>query len=169
MTQLQDDLDRAIDSVAKRLTHVEDDAQFAARIVSSLPEGQTWIGWLTTSWAPRVAVLAIAAATSVVLINRDPLPVTGNVLASSRSTIHAELRPIVKPSQPLEPPLRTKPLEPLEPLELLEPQVGDHEYSLPALGVEALPPMNLPVDASIELAPLAIGDLPLSGEFPEKY
>lgn len=163
------DLDSAIDLVAKQLTHVDDDPVLASRIIASLPERQTWFGWLFTSWALRLAVFAVAAVASLLVIDRRPQPSGVDVLSSRPSVIvAAAIRPNVKP-EPLEPLLRTRPLELLEPLEPLEPGKADHEFSLPALDVEALPPMNLPAVASIELSPLTIVDLPLTSEFPERY
>jgi hypothetical protein len=164
------DLEQAIDAVAKRLTRVNDDPQFASRIVASLPERTTWFGWLTHSWAPRLAVLAIAAVASMVLINRQPRSVTPALLPSTSIAVVSSVLPALTP-QAVENavPNRTIPMELLEPLEPLEPAKADHERSLPALDVEALPPMNLPVEASIDLDPLTIVDLPLAGEFPERY
>jgi hypothetical protein len=160
------DLDSAIDIVARQLTHVDDDPVLASRIVASLPERVTWFGWLVTSWAPRLAVLAIAAVTSMLLLNREQLPVTTAPLPSASTMVATALRPPLEHFSPGN--LGTKPLEPLERLEPVKPQ-ADHEFSLLALDVEALAPMNVPVDASLELAPLAIVDLPLSGEsFPEE-
>ena len=61
-------LDRAIDHVAKRLTHVEDDAQFASRIVAALPDRVTWFGWLLHASAPRLAMIGVAAVAIVLWV-----------------------------------------------------------------------------------------------------
>jgi hypothetical protein len=153
MTQMTQNLtapDRAIDAVAKGMTHGADDPLLAARIVASLPERTTWPGW----WMPRFAGLAalfVVAASSMLLINRQPAPALPALLPATSGFMVAAL-----PSAPAPLGLGTKPLELLEPLEPVKP---DHEYSLPALAVETL----------IEPARLAIVDLPLSGEFPEPY
>jgi hypothetical protein len=66
-------------------------------------------------------------------------------------------------------------LEPLEPLERLEPLEGDHERSLPAihamtaLAVSDVTPAELPATPGLELAPIAITELPLTAEsFPRR-
>jgi hypothetical protein len=167
MTRNSSDLDLAIDVVAKRLTQVDDDPVLASAIIAALPERTTWFGWLATSWAPRLAVLAIAAGSSLLFVNRQPAPVTPALLPATTGMMIAALPTA---PEPLELHLRTKPLEPLEPLKPLEPlELADHEFSLPAISVTALAPIDLPAEAFIELAPLAIADLPLSGEFPERH
>ena len=69
-------LDRAIDHVAKRLTQVDDDTQFASRIIAALPDRRTWFGWLTHASAPRLALLAIVAGTFAVWSMRHTTEVT---------------------------------------------------------------------------------------------
>lgn len=157
------DLESAIDLVSKQLTSVGDDPAFTARIVASLPERTTWYGWLVTSWTPRLAMLAMVAAGAMLAIDRQSQSTTAVLPSAPATVIASAFRPNLAPVAPN----RTKPLEPLEPLEPSEPQ-ADHEFSLLALDVEALTPMDLPAETSIELAPLAILDLPLSGEFPER-
>jgi len=166
MTQRLSDLDRAIDAVAQRLTAVEASPEFAARIAASLPERSS-SGWLLTSWVPRLAVLALAAVTSMLVIDRGPGSLPSDVLHSAPVVAATALRASVEPETLALGTLGNQPLELLEPLEPLEPR-PDHAFSLAALDVEALPPMNLPAAASIDLAPLAIDDLPLSGEFRER-
>src|SRR5262245_52530179 len=61
----RDHLDDVIDRVSARLTHVDEDPLFAARVIASLPERVTWFGWLTHSWAPRLAMIAIVAGAAV--------------------------------------------------------------------------------------------------------
>lgn len=171
MTQNPDDLDRVIDSVAKRLTDVEEDSRIAERIMASLTERMTWFGWLTTSWAPRLAGLVLMAGVSAMWMNRPQPAASMPHLSSSQSSMVAKLRPTVEPFAPL---LRSTPLEPLEPLKPLEPSKPldlvkpDFQFSLRSLDVEALPPMMMAAAESIDLAPLALHDLPLSGEFAER-
>lgn len=148
------DLDSTIDLVARQLTQVDDDPVFTSRIVGSLPERVTWFGWLTHSWAPRLAMLAMVAAGAMLTIDRQSQSTTAVLPSAPPTVIASAFRPNLEPLAPN----RTKPLEPVEPWEPVEPK-PDHEYSLPALAVETL----------IEPAPLAILDLPLSGEFPEPY
>lgn len=164
MTQKLSDLDLAIDVVAKRLTHVEDDQIFAAKIVAALPEQATSLRWLLTSWAPRLAVIAMAAATSVLLVNRAPQVTEPSLLPATPALLMSALPSAAEPLALGN--LGTQPLEPLERLEPLEP-TADHEFSLPSLDVASLPSLSMPEVASIELAPLAIADLPLTGEFPD--
>lgn len=160
------DIDSAIDHVAKRLTHVDHDAAFTARIVGALPERTATLGWLIASWASALAVVALAAMASTLLNNRESAPGVAELLDSSPIVVATALRASVEPAES-----GTQPLEPVELLEPLEPlRAGrpDHEFSLAGLDVEALPPMNLPAAASIDLEPLTIVDLPLTGEFPEQ-
>src|SRR5690349_2384464 len=84
MNTNRDHLDDAIDRVAKNLTHVEDDAVFASRVIASLPERTTWFGWLTHSWAPRLAMIAIIVVAAVLWSNRrtTETPAKSELLAS---------------------------------------------------------------------------------------
>lgn len=171
MTQKLPDLDLAIDVVAKRLTHVEDDQIFAAKIVAALPERTTWFGW----WMPRLAGAAILLAvvlasvrlpfgvSSTKVATNVPQPPDGrstNVQRSfgERSTVVAanvpanDLGTLDERSSNVQ---RTRVKRPSNESSNVLP--SDHEFSLPAL----------PGAASIELAPLAIADLPLIGEFPD--
>jgi hypothetical protein len=167
----QDHLDKAIDHVAAQLTRVDDDPQLAARIASSLPERTTWFGWLFHAWAPRLAMLAVVVTGAALVLNRNAQPPVTDapepVLIAKSEPKLPRLPEPAPPVEPVEPgnPVGTKPVEPVEPLEPLEPaERRDHERSLAALDVEALMPMALPEEASIEVVPLAISDLPLSGE-----
>jgi len=158
-------LDDAIDQVAKQLTHVDEDAALAARIVAALPDRPTWFGWLIGSWTPRFAMIALIIATGVFL-NRAPKSVAsipGTLIAGSFApvTFVASVNP--------EPP-RTMPLEHLErvkPLEPLDVEKPDHQFSLPslasvaALSMKSLSPDALPEEGALSIAPLAIADLAL--------
>jgi hypothetical protein len=170
MTQKSFDLDTAIDLVAKQLSHVEDDPQFASRIVTALPERVTWFGWLMHSWAPRLAMVAIVIGAAIVWGNRSSEHVsTVEALASSQPMqTPVALTAGVRTFEPQ----RTKPLDPLEPLEPLEPATADFERSLAAvpaleeIGIAALAPRDLPAESSITIAPLAIPELALTNDFP---
>ena len=74
-----DRLDEAIDHVAARLTHIEDNPALTSRIVSSLPERAGWFGWLFHSWAPRLAMIAIVVASGIVWSSRRPEVPSPNV------------------------------------------------------------------------------------------
>lgn len=176
MTQKLSDLDPAIDVVARRLTHVEDDQLFAAKIVAALPERTTWPGW----WMPRLAGLVVLAGAAIVLAAvltsvRLPFDVSStNVATNAQSNMSSNERRTIaeRPSDvrrtSVERPSdvhRTR-VERLQRVDSVEP-AADHEFSLPSLDVESLPFLGLPEAASIALAPLAIADLPLAGEFSD--
>lgn len=166
-----DDLDRSIDAVAKQMVDVRDDAEFATRIASALPERRSRLFWLI----PQLGAAAAIVMTAVVWFNREaPAPQEAILaLVPLRAPLDA-----VEPFRPVEPvariePVRTKPLEPLAPLEPLEPL--DHERALPAvpapavLALSDLAPRELPEVGALTLEPLEIGELPLTGEsFPPR-
>lgn len=158
------DIDQAIDRVAKQMTDVEESPAFAARLVASLPDRAWSARWLLQSWVPRLAVVAMAVA-SVLFMSRasrpDAPPVLRAKLVGGVSALRASVAPFAPGIH------GTRAVEPLERLERLQP-MADHEFSLPSLDVESLPVLSRPGEASIDLAPLAIADLPLSGEFPEQ-
>lgn len=170
-------LDHAIDRVAQRLTHVDDSPEFAQRIVAALPERTTWFGWLTQSWVPRLAMVVVIAGAAVWLVHRGPAA-THSTLGPVTSIAQPEVTPNPVVVAGVEPEPRTlgtvgtKPLEPLEPTEPTEPTEPleprpDFERSLVALDVESLTPVDLPAGRSIDFAPLALPDLPLTSEtFP---
>ena len=163
MNTQRDQLDEAIDAVAKQLTHVEDDPRLPARIAASLPERSSWsLGW----WAPRLAMIAVVVAAGVVWGNRGEEVTPGVVspLASSQPiTTPLVLAAAVREAEPN----RTRPLERLEPLEPLEPTI-DFERSLPPLAamssleLGALSPAALEASDNLILEPLAVDDLPLT-------
>ena len=169
MNTCRDSLDEAIDRVASRLTHVEDSPELAARIVASLPMRASWFDWFTQSWAPRLAMLAVIVTGAVIWMRFDAPAIQPQVARLASVPRGAAMANVVARPEPLERwnPVRTRGVEPLEPLEPLEP---DFERSLPQvmalkeIGIEALAPADLPAGRSIDIAPLTIGDLPLSGE-----
>ena len=177
MNTNRDRMDDAIDQVATRMTRADDnDAALAARIVASLPERVTWFDWLSQSWAPRLALIAIVVTAGWLVTRRD----TSSLVKPEDRVARVEpMAPVVAPAspvenpEPLEPlaPVEPNPMEPLEPLEPLEPvEPRDHEYSLPAitavaaLSLDSLSSERLPEDAPLTVAPLAIADLPLTAE-----
>jgi len=164
-------LDQAIDQVAKQLTQVDDDPQLASRIVASLPERSTWFGWLTHSWAPRLAMIAIVVGVAALWNSRQTMT---ELPAVARPVALVALAPPLVPLnvEPLEP-VRTKPLEPLEPLEPVEPSeafTGLPSITAPvALAMTEVAPQALPDTGSLSLPSLVIADLPLTADsFPER-
>ena len=143
------DLDQAIDRVAKRLTHVDEDAQFTARVIAALPERSSWFGWLTQSWAPRLAMMAIVAGSLLFWNARHATEVTPSAqpLASVVNSNWPQLVAAIA-HEPLAPG-RTMPVEREEPVALLEPH-PDHE--------RALSPVDSP--ANVEIASISPGALP---------
>jgi hypothetical protein len=173
MTMHRDHLDEAIDVIAKQLSHVEDDPQFASRIVMALPERVTWFGWLMQSWAPRLAMVAVLVGAVIVWGNRSSEDVRSvEALASSQPmktpvALTAGVRTVE--------PRRTKLLEPLKPLEPLEPVTADFDRSLEAIAapeaivLRSLAPDALPASEGLVLAPLALESLPLTDDsFPPR-
>jgi len=171
MNTNRDQLDDAIDSVAKRLTHVEDDAVFASRVIASLPERTTWFGWLTHSWAPRLAMIAVIVVTAVLWNNRrttelPPIQIAATFPPFAGCMCVYEVEPVV--------PVRIKPVERLEPMEPLGPR-SDFDRSLPAVAspvaidVASLTTGGLPAEDSLSLPSLVVADLPLTAEtFPQR-
>jgi len=170
----RDRLDEAIDLVAARMTHVDDDAALASRIVAALPERPAWsLHWLM----PRLAITAaLALATAFVVLRsfddrsatvlqteNAPAPVVAPAPVAQRAVVEAP--PIVPRGigRPASNAPRTAE-------DLDRP---DHDFSLPAiaavaaLNVDTLMPASLPEDEPLTVAPLTIADLPLGGEsFP---
>lgn len=166
-----DHLDEAIDHVARHLTRVEDDAMFASRVIASLPERTTWFGWLTHSWAPRLAMIAIIVVASLLWSRRHTteVPTSAPLLASS-VTVSAPSALVASVSrEPLEP-RRTKPTERLEPVEPLEPFVGLPSVEVPtALALNEVAPAALVEEGSMPVPLLVTSDLPLTAEtFPQR-
>ena len=163
-----DRLDESIDHVARHMVRVADADDLASKIISALPERVTWFGWLTHSWVPRLAMIAVVVASGIVWGNRREVSTPGtSPLASSQAIVApTALVASVKEAAPS----RTTTLEPLELLAPLEPERVDHERSLPAISAvaslefDSLATVSLPEDAPLTLAPLAIADLPLTAE-----
>jgi len=68
MTTNRDRLDEAIDLVTARMTKVEEDTALAARIAVALPERRFGLTWIRAGWAPRLAMLALAALAITVVL-----------------------------------------------------------------------------------------------------
>lgn len=166
MTPDRDRLDAAIDDVAARMVHVEEDAALALRIADALPE-RSRVGW----WIPQLATVS-ALAVALVWWSTNA-PVTPPNLLPSRAEFVASLPLAVVADEPgsaarTGTSARTMPLERLEPLEPLEP--FDHARSLPsltamnALMVSDLTPEALPAWPALTLAPIGVTELPLTAE-----
>jgi hypothetical protein len=168
MNTNRDRLDESIDHVASRMTRVEQNDAFASQIINALPERVTWFGWLTHSWAPRLAMIAVVIAAGILWSNRGshesssgPSPIAGQPIAAFTPLV-ASVREAA--------PNRTMPLERVERLEPMELSNVDFDRSLPAivamnaLQLDSLAPVSLPEDAALTLLPLAIEDLPLTAE-----
>jgi hypothetical protein len=191
----RDRLDAAIDQVAARMVAVPDERELTLRIVTALPERTSRLRWLM----PQLAAIGAIVIAAIVWTTRNdrsseismlrssagrPMiglasPVTANEpgtalrtmpLESAYARDHArELRRDRAVAASGREGGRLEPLEPLEPLE------GDHERALPAieavsaLVVSDLTPRALPATPALELAPIAISDLPLTAEsFPPR-
>jgi hypothetical protein len=166
------DLDRAIDHVAAQLTHVDHDPLFVQRLVASLPERGRWLGWVTPSWIPGLAMIAIVAGIAVSWNQRHTTAV------NPAPVLAARVQPLV--GQPLPRVdvehvalVGTKPLEHVERLERVEPARADHERALSALAVDSLAVAGvateaLPDEGSLSVPSLQIADLPLTAEFPQQ-
>ena len=163
-------LDEAIDQVAKRLTHVDDDAQFTSRVVAALPGRLTWFGWLTHSWAPRLAMMAIVAGSLLFWSARrtTEVPPSASPLASVSNTNWPQLvavavrRPVAL--------LGTAPQQHGAALEDVEPFHGIPSVEAPvSVDIAALDTSALPTTDSLVVAPLVVADLPLTADFPERH
>jgi hypothetical protein len=166
-----DRLDTAIDQVSARMVQVRDDEDLALRIASALPERHTWLGWLSHSWAPRLAMIAMVVAAGLVWGNHGQIenaPIEPPLASVQPTTALAPLVASVRDAEPN----RTMPLKHLEPMEPMEPMefVNDFERSLDAIAapdalvLQSLAPPSLPEDAPLTLEPLVIADLPLTAE-----
>ena len=161
----RDPLDGAIDQVAQRLTRVDEDAQFASRIIAALPERMTWFGWLTHAWAPRLAMMAIVAGTLVFWSTRHTTDVTpaAQPLASVANTNWPQLASAARRREPLAA-NSSKPLEAVAPMEPVEPFGG-----LPSLALADVAPAPLHVEDVLAVPALELVELPLTAEsFPER-
>ena len=163
------DLDRAIDRVASRLTHVDDDPQLVSRIVASLPERSTWFAWLTHSWAPRLAMAAIIAAAATFWSQRhvtEVAPASQPIAGVQQIQPQQFVASVAPRNATVEPGtagtpgiLGIKPLEFLEPVGPVEPFIG-----LESLAVNSVAPEALPDAGALTVPSLVIADLPLTAE-----
>lgn len=151
----RDRLDTAIDQVAARMVAVPDDPDLVQRIVSALPEPSRRFGWLI----PQFAALSAIVAAAVLWSMRDR-PAAPPILPSTTIAAFSVL-PAVSAREP-EP--GTQPSEPSEPSELPEPLRSDFDRALPALALSVIGPESLPAAEALTVAPLEIGELPLTPE-----
>ncbi len=169
MNAEHDHLDAAIDAVAARLTHIEDNPALASRIVSALPERSAWsLHWLM----PRLAITAaLAVATTIVVLRTFDEGSTEVLRTEVVSSPIVELpapiaRTVAEPSQIVRRTIVERPQNERRTIE-----VPDFERSLPSIAaarsleLDSLAPVSLPEDAPLTLEPLAIADLPLTAEF----
>jgi hypothetical protein len=165
---MKDPIDTAIDQVAARMVQVREDADLALRIAAALPERNTWFGWWSHSWAPRLAMIAIVVAAGLVWDKRGAIENAPIEPPLARAQPMTALAPLVASVREAER-SRTMPLEHLEPVEPIE-LVSDFERSLEAipapdaLVLQSLAAPSLPEDAPLTLEPLVIADLPLTAE-----
>jgi hypothetical protein len=165
------DVDSAIDHVAKRMVAVPDDPEMVARIVSALPERSSRLGWLI----PQLAALGAIVIAALVWSTRER-PALPALLPSTDVVIATAFRDVIAAREPGTP-LRTQPLERLELLERLEPLGSDFDRSLPALDtlgaleLTVIETRALPSAEALTLAPIEIGELPLTAETisPNKF
>lgn len=152
------DLDLAIDHVASRLTHVDEDPMFAQRIVASLPERRTWFGWLAGHPAlAALSVVAVVVTAAAVWSSRER---SADPLANHS---RAELSALVATVQPVEPVITEEVTVVRRPVvvALLQP---DHERGLESLTVGSLVADAVPDEATLMLTPLSLTELPLTAE-----
>jgi hypothetical protein len=155
------DLDDAIHWVASRMTRVEEDAQFAQRIVSALPERGRSLRWMV---APALASLAIAVLVLRTFDGGSTQVLRTEKIASTSVPPSVVASAVVEPSQN-----RTSVVErsPNRRRTFVEPSRVDHDRALPplaavaALSVDSVEPSSLPDEAPLVIAPLAIADLAL--------
>lgn len=159
---MNDRLDQAVDRTARRMVAVPDDPEMLTRIVSALPDRSSRLRWLI----PQFAALSALALAAVLWSTREQ-PAAPAVLSSTEIGAVAAF-PGVTPREPrtLREPstLRTQPAEPAEPPELAEPLSIDFDRALPALELSAIGPQALPAVEALTLAPIEIGELPLTGD-----
>jgi hypothetical protein len=178
-----DHLDRSIEAVAKRLVNVQEDAGFATRIASALPERRWRFLWLV----PQLGVGAAIAIAAFVWFNREApkLAETTIAMVPFRAPVDAvePFRPIASAfarersgelRRDLAVAANGREGGPVAPAALAT-RVEDHERALPAvegpavLAFSDLGPRDLPGVAPLTLPSLEIGELPLTGEaFPPR-
>jgi hypothetical protein len=150
-------LDTAIDRVAARMVAVPDDPDMTLRIVGALPERSSRRGWLI----PQLAALG-ALAVAAVLWSMRGQPAGPTVLPSAGIAPVAAF-PRVTPREPGTL-VRTHISEPPEPPPPSEPSRIDFERALPAIELSVIGTEALPAFEALTLAPIEIGELPLTAE-----
>ncbi|MEP6782441.1 MAG: hypothetical protein ABI983_02160 [Acidobacteriota bacterium] len=164
-------LDDAIDDIARRMTQVEDDDQFAQRIVGALPERRArWYWMLAPGFALALLALVVlrsfnGGSTGVLHTENASGPIVAfNALAVTASTVTVE--PSLNPRRTIvEPSLNDR-------RTYVEPP--DYERSLPALealdalSLPSLAPPALPDALALTVEPLAIAPLAMTGPVPER-
>lgn len=167
-TAQDDQLDAAIDHVAARMVAVPDDPDMLLRIASTLPPRSSHLGWLI----PQVAALSVIVVAAVwwsmgeQLTAPAVLPSTviaGFSVPPGVSARGPEREPEPEP-EPEPRTSRTKLSEPPAPSEPPEPLRSDFDRALPALELSVIGPAPLAIAESLTLAPLEIGELPLTAE-----
>ncbi len=174
---MKDPLDTAIDHVAARLVHVQDDAEMTERIVRALPE-RPRLAWLL----PQFALIGVFAIAAMVWMTQDTSAPPALLPASSVGVV-ASL-PAAPMSHEPGTALRTQPLESASArnnsrelrrdraVAAFDREGGplDHERSLPALEavntliVNDVSPRELPASSALAVAPIGVTDLPLTAE-----
>jgi len=159
-------LDDAIDSVAARMTRVEEDDALAGRILAALPD-RSPIYW----WTPRLAITSVLAAGALIFVLQPFSERSTDVLRTAvigaptveLATTAAEHRTTVAPAQ-----IGRRTIG--EPLENDRGTIVDFERSLEAieapvaLSLVTLAPSALREDAPLTVQPLTIADLPLAAD-----
>ena len=166
-----------VDEVATQMVEVRADAEFATRIVSSLPERRSRLFWLI----PQLGAAAVVVVAVVVWLNREaPVPAETTIaMVPLRAPVDA-----IEPFRPTDSAFARRQSGGLRRDRLVRPTVPDdiavpvdHERALPAveapgvLAMSDLAPRELPAFEPLMLQPLEIGELPLTGESfsPREY
>jgi hypothetical protein len=173
MNSNPDRIDDAIDRVAARMTNVTEDNGLAMRIANALPERSQWLPF---GWISRVTVGALATGAIIVVLrtfDESSTTVLRTEVATAPSLV-AERSSNDRRTM-VEPPVIVRRTSVERPLNVArtkgEADSSDFERSLAAidapneLAIGALAPSGLASDAPLEVAPLAIAELPLTADF----
>lgn len=169
-TAQHDQLDAAIDHVAARMVAVRDDPDMLLRIASALPPRSSRLGWLIPQFAALSVIVVAAVWWSMGERLTAPAVLPSTVIAGFSvppgvSARGPEREPEREPEPEPEPRTsRTKLSEPPAPSEPPEPLRSDFDRALPALELSVIGPAPLAIAESLTLAPLEIGELPLTAE-----
>jgi hypothetical protein len=167
---MTDRIDEAIDHVASRLTHVDDDPALAAHIVSILPARSGWsLHWLL----PRLAITtAVAGAVALIVLRSFDDGSTEVLRTDNARAPIVELARAITAQAPgtaiVEPELNVRRTTVAPSLNV--GRTEDHEFSLVAiatpesLGLGSITPHDLPAEDALAIAPLALTDLPSMDE-----